>query len=254
MKTLAGGVGVATAATIPATGINVSSDEDMVFKNSTTGETKLSVGSNGLENIHSIGSGSTPVKQANVEKLIAKEVYDNTRVPDVTIKNDSGRYRAIGRQGLIQEGSNAAAVIQAASDYVGVGGTIQIKSGIYHCSSVITLHESQWLLGAGMYQTTLKATSELGGHLLQSQNDNGENKDERIRVSQMTIDIDDQGHSAIFFFISQECIIDHVNAINAGARDYNSSGGILLRNAFGIDGKDQWLINNRAENCSNHRQ
>lgn len=186
-----------------------------------------------------------------LNSLSVGEVATRSQVPDAIVYDDSSMYRAVGKTGSIASGNDAGQVIQAAVDAAGVGGAIHISSGTFSCDSGIQLHESQWLSGAGMYQTILKATSNIPGHLIQATDDDSSSREEFLRISEMTIDMDNQGFSAIFWFVAQDCIVERINAINAGARDGTSAGGILLRNSFGNDGHDHWIINNRAENCSN---
>lgn len=186
-----------------------------------------------------------------LSSLSVGEIATRSQVPDAIVYEDSSVYRAVGKTGSIANGSDAGQVIQAAVDAAGVGGAIHISSGTFYCDSHIELHESQWLCGAGMYQTILQATANISGHLIQASDNNSSGREEFLRLSEVTIDMDDQGYAGVFWFIAQDCIVERVFVKNAGDRNGGSNGGILLRNSFNSDGTDHWVINNRTENCSN---
>jgi hypothetical protein len=199
------------------------------------------------------GNGSSWVlADRKVKSLVADEIGSRAQAADVVIYEDSGSYVAMSQTGRVASGSDAGSVIQSAVDDAGVGGVVQVGSGTFKCGTGITLHESQWLRGAGMFQTTLVGTNELAGQMIAAQDDNGSNENDRIRVSEMTIDMDNQGNAAIQIAVAQTCIVERVNAVNAGGRTFdNTSGGIMIRsNQTPESNTDQWIIGCRTENCS----
>jgi hypothetical protein len=199
------------------------------------------------------GNGTSWVlADRKVKSLVADEVASKSMSADVVVYQDSGRYKAVNQIGRVASGSDAGSVVQSAVDDAGVGGTIKIGPGTFNCDSSVTLHESQWLSGTGMYQTVFKATTNLSRQLIDGQDDGDNSEVDRIRISEMTIDMDNQGSAAIQIAVAQSCIVERVNAVNAGGRVFeDTSGGIMIRsNQTDENNTDTWILNCRTENCS----
>jgi len=129
------------------------------------------------------------------EVLNPEQLFTRSRAADVVIHTDGTTIYADGPDGLINSGTDATTVIQAAVDAVGNGGTIFIGRGTYDLSSgdiVLGTYNNVKIRGAGRDVTILK-----NGGITKNSTTNSEG----VEVEHLTIDVNQvSGRNALNFY------------------------------------------------------
>lgn len=169
---------------------------------------------------------------------------------DVYVANRGGVPTAFDRGGTVissaPQTEDAAVVFQAAFDNVqsNGGGTVHIGPGEFSVGQDFTPHDNTTVVGAGMGQTVIKATSQVNFGNFNPPNEN-------IELRDFTFDGQNQGgNTRMFYSGARNCLAERVALLNCGEREGgNTSGGLAFRTKDKSH-KYNRIINCYAENCA----